>query len=85
MEILSLSLGLIRNKLRILGSLQAELEIAHKAHSARVYMSLYVWPFIRTLLSSFDFANYFRISLGENWSKFGPNRLGCYCEGGVTY
>ena len=69
MEILSLSLGLIRNKLRILGSLQADLEIAHKAHSAPVYMSLYVWPFIRTLLSSFDFANYFRISLEE----IGPN------------
>jgi hypothetical protein len=65
MEILSLSFGPIRNKLRILGSLQADLEIAHKANSAPIYMSLYVWPFIRTLLSSFDFANYFRISLGE--------------------
>jgi hypothetical protein len=65
MEILSLSFGPIRNKLRILGSLQADLEIARKAHSVPVYMSLYVWPFIRTLLSSFDFANYFRISLGE--------------------
>ena len=64
MDILSLSFGPIRNKLRILGSLQADLEIAHKAHSAPIYMSLYVWPFIRTLLSSFDFANYFRISLG---------------------
>jgi len=65
MEILSLSFGPIKNKLRILGSLQADLEIAHKANSAPIYMSLYVWPFIRTLLSSFDFANYFRISLGE--------------------
>ena len=81
MEILSLSLGPIRNKLRILGSLQADLEIAHKAHSAPVYMSLYVWRFMRTLLSSFDFANDFRISLGA----IGPNRLGCYCEGDVTY
>ena len=81
MEILSLSLGPIRNKLRILGSLQADLEIAHKAHSAPVYMSLYVWRFMRTLLSSFDFANDFRISLGA----IGPNRLGCYCEGCVTY
>jgi hypothetical protein len=81
MEILSLSLGPIRNKLRILGSLQADLEIAHKAHSAPVYMSLYVWPFIRTLLSSIDFANYFKTSLGE----IAPNRLGCYYEGGVTY
>ena len=59
MEILSLSFGPIRNKLRILGSLQADLEIAHKANSAPIYMSLYVWPFIRTLVISIDSAGCF--------------------------